>query len=84
MTNGPRTDLIHHHFSADEFYILPILIVAAILQMSILFMSIWSAIVLKSRQLLHATYKLFLTLVFLHVSFSISKYQKHSWVVSLM
>ena len=68
MTNGPGNDILHHHFSADEFYLLPILFVAAILHMSLLFMSIWSAVVLKSRQLLHATYKLFLTLIFLHVS----------------
>ena len=68
MSNGPGNDILHHHFSADEFYLLPILFVAAILHMSLLFMSIWSAVVLKSRQLLHATYKLFLTLIFLHVS----------------
>ena len=68
MTNGPSKDILHYHFSADEFYLLPILCVAAVLHMTLLFMAIWSAIILKTRQLLHATYKLFLTLVFLHVS----------------
>ena len=70
MTNGPKKDILHHHFSADEFYLLPILMTATSIHMIILFMSIWSAIVLKARHLFHATYKLYLTLVFLHVSMS--------------
>ena len=68
MTNGPKHDILHHHFSADEFYLLPILLTAALIQMLILFMSIWCAIVLKTRHLLHATYKLYLLIVSLHVS----------------
>ncbi len=68
MTNGPQGDLLHRHFSADEFYLLPIMLVAASIHLIVLFMTIWSAVVLKARQLFHATYKMFLTLVFLHVS----------------
>ena len=68
MTNGPDNDILHHHFSADEFYLLPILLTATVIHLIILFMTIWSAIVLKARHLFHATYKLFLTLVLTHVS----------------
>ena len=68
MTNGKRGDLLHYHFSADEFYILPILMVATIVQLCILFLTVWFAINLKSRQLLHVTYKIFLLAAFLHVS----------------
>ena len=68
MTNGPKDDILHHHFSADEFYLLPILLTASVIHMLILFMSLWSAIVLKARHLFHATYKLYLMLIFLHVS----------------
>ena len=68
MTNGAKQDLLHHHFSADEFYLLPILLVAAGIHMIVLFMTIWSAVVLKARQLFHATYKMFLIIVFMHVS----------------
>ena len=70
MTNGPSTDILHHQFSADEFYLLPILLTAACIHLFILFMSIWSAIILKARHLFHATYKLFLMTVFIHVSIS--------------
>ena len=68
MTNGPKGDLLHYHFSADEMYILPILLVAFIEHFVVLFLAIWSAVVLRARQLLHATYKLFLFSVLLHVS----------------
>ena len=27
MSNGPESDVLHYHFSADEFYLLPILLV---------------------------------------------------------
>eukprot|EP00095_Tigriopus_kingsejongensis_P008718 maker-scaffold352_size199037-snap-gene-0.42 protein:Tk08718 transcript:maker-scaffold352_size199037-snap-gene-0.42-mRNA-1 annotation:"hypothetical protein DAPPUDRAFT_54015" len=67
MTNGVKGDILHYHFSADEFYILPILCVAFFEHFVVLFLSIWSALVLRSRQLLHATYKLYLLSVFLHV-----------------
>jgi uncharacterized membrane protein YhaH (DUF805 family) len=71
MTNGPKYDILHHHFSADEFYLLPIMIVASGVHLIILFLTIWSAIVLKARQLFHATYKMFLILVLLHVSMGV-------------
>lgn len=54
-------------FSADEFYIMPILITCFIQHLAILFIGIWSAIILRMRQLLHATFKIFLFSVFLHV-----------------
>ena len=71
MTNGPKTDILHHHYSADEFYLLPILLTATCIHMFILFMTIWSSIILKTRHLYHATYKLFLMTVFVHVSTSL-------------
>ena len=93
MTNGRKGDLLHYHFSADEMYILPILvcqrkslsrcryvqtfsfslslspaqIVAFILHFFLTFLTIWSAVILRQRQLLHATYKLFMVSVFIHV-----------------
>ena len=68
MTNGARNDLLHYHFSADEFYIMPVLIVATLCQFGIVFVTIWFAINLKARQLYHNTYKILLAAVFLHVS----------------
>lgn len=68
LTNGAKGDLLHYHFSADEFYILPILVVAFFQEFVLLCLAIWSAVVLRNRQLLHATYKLFLLSVFFHVS----------------
>ena len=68
MTNGKSYDYFHYHFSADEFYILPILMVASALHLFLLFTTTWFAIALKTRQLFHVTYKLFLITVFLHVS----------------
>lgn len=68
MTNGPPNDLLHHHFSADEFYILPIMVVATLGHLLILFLAMWSAVHLKTRQLFHTTYKLFLVSVLLYVS----------------
>ena len=68
MTNGRKGDILHYHFSADEFYILPILVVAFFEHLVVFFLSSWSAVVLKGRQLLHATYKIYLLSVILHVS----------------
>ncbi|XP_059081294.1 transmembrane protein 145-like isoform X2 [Tigriopus californicus] len=67
MTNGYKGDLLHYHFSADEFYILPILCVAFFEHFFLLLLSVWSAMILKGRQLLHATYKLYLLSLFLHI-----------------
>merc|ERR1712150_81392 len=66
MTNGKPYDYFHYHFSADEFYILPVLIVASALHLFLLFTTTWFAVALKTRQLFHVTYKLFLNTVFLH------------------
>ena len=69
LTNSKHSwDYLHYHFSADEFYILPILIVASGLHLFLLFTTTWFAIALKTRQLFHVTYKLFLITVLLHVS----------------
>jgi len=66
MSNGAKGDFLHYHFSADEFYILPILMVATLLQFAILLITFFFAVNLKSRQLFHATYKMFLAVVLLH------------------
>ena len=68
MTNGREGDILHYHFSADQFYILPILIVALAQHLALFFLSIWSAVVLKGRQLLHSTYKIFMFAIFLQVT----------------
>ena len=69
LTNSKHSwDYLRYHFSADEFYILPILIVASGLHLFLLFTTTWFAIALKTRQLFHVTYKLFLITVLLHVS----------------
>ncbi|GLH08468.1 Predicted G-protein coupled receptor (GPCR), partial [Gryllus bimaculatus] len=60
MTNGPTGDFWHEHFSADEFYILPILITFCILYIIIILAAIACAVELKHRHLLHSTYKLFM------------------------
>ncbi|GFO46860.1 transmembrane protein 145, partial [Plakobranchus ocellatus] len=61
MTNGD--DLLHEEFSADEFYILLIDIIFFILYIKIMVLSIICAVVLKKRQLLHTTYRLYLASV---------------------
>ncbi|RUS71273.1 hypothetical protein EGW08_020965, partial [Elysia chlorotica] len=61
MTNGD--DLLHKEFSADEFYILLIDIIFFILYIKIMVLSIICAVKLKSRQLLHSTYKLYMACV---------------------
>ena len=45
----------------------PAQIVAFILHFFLTFLTIWSAVILRQRQLLHATYKLFMISVFIHV-----------------
>ncbi|KAL3271263.1 hypothetical protein HHI36_021754 [Cryptolaemus montrouzieri] len=59
MTNGPPGDYWHEHLSADEFYILPILTAFSIGYTILLLGIIVCAIELKSRQLLHTTYRIF-------------------------
>ncbi|XP_063930443.1 transmembrane protein 145-like [Zophobas morio] len=59
MTNGPPGDYWHEHFSADEFYILPVLMAFSIAYSFLMLGIIMCSIELKSRQLLHTTYKIF-------------------------
>ncbi|CAG7838143.1 unnamed protein product [Allacma fusca] len=60
MTNGLPGDYWYEHFSADEFYILPILTAYCFIYLFLLFSALLFAVELKCRQLLHVTYKLFL------------------------
>ncbi|XP_017786554.1 PREDICTED: transmembrane protein 145-like [Nicrophorus vespilloides] len=59
MTNGPPGDYWHEHFSADEFYVLPVLMAFSVAYSFLVLAIIICSIELKSRQLLHTTYKLF-------------------------
>ncbi|KAK7069098.1 hypothetical protein SK128_011323, partial [Halocaridina rubra] len=72
MTNG--FDYWTKHFSADEFYILQTNLVAMILQLGVLFLSLLAAVFffpdtaeLKSRQLFHTTYRLYLSSVIIQI-----------------
>ncbi|XP_073965361.1 transmembrane protein 145-like [Choristoneura fumiferana] len=60
MTNGPDGDIWHEHFSADEFYVLPVLLAYTFAYVLITIAVVMCSIELKSRHLLHSTYKLFL------------------------
>ncbi|XP_026322571.1 uncharacterized protein LOC113232148 [Hyposmocoma kahamanoa] len=60
MTNGPDGDFWHEHFSADEFYVLPILLSYTLAYVIVMIAVVMSSVELKSRHLLHSTYKLFL------------------------
>ncbi|XP_056636066.1 transmembrane protein 145-like [Diorhabda sublineata] len=59
MTNGPPGDYWHEHFSADEFYILPVLMAFTTAYCFLLLGIVVCSLELKSRQLLHTTYKIF-------------------------
>ncbi|XP_019556690.2 transmembrane protein 145-like [Aedes albopictus] len=59
MTNGVPGDFWHEHFSADEMYIPPILLVQSISYTLLLLAVFLCAIELKSRHLYHCTYRLF-------------------------
>ncbi|XP_069115423.1 transmembrane protein 145-like [Argopecten irradians] len=63
LTNGDDGDLLHQEFSADEFYILPILISFLIAYVIILAVSIVFAVILSGRQLLHITFKMYISSV---------------------
>ncbi|XP_073978128.1 transmembrane protein 145-like isoform X2 [Rhodnius prolixus] len=65
MTNGPPGDYWHEHFSADEFYILPVLMAYCIVYILLVLAVIMCSMELKARQLLHSTYKLFAISVYL-------------------
>ncbi|KAL1501773.1 hypothetical protein ABEB36_007038 [Hypothenemus hampei] len=59
MTNGAPGDYWHEHFSADEFYILPILLAFSIAYSFLMLGITVCSLELKQRQLLHTTYKIF-------------------------
>ncbi|XP_055589282.1 transmembrane protein 145-like [Uranotaenia lowii] len=59
MTNGEPADFWSEHFSADEMYILPMLMVESIAYTLLLLSVFLCAIELKSRHLYHCTYRLF-------------------------
>ncbi|KAJ9574659.1 hypothetical protein L9F63_008191 [Diploptera punctata] len=65
MTNGPPGDYWHEHFSADEFYILPNLMASSIAYLLLILAVVMCTVELKSRQLFHTTYKLFVASVLL-------------------
>ncbi|XP_047542549.1 transmembrane protein 145-like [Vanessa atalanta] len=60
MTNGPSGDFWHEHFSADEFYVLPILLSYTFAYVIVMVAVVMCSVELKCRHLLHTTYKLFL------------------------
>ncbi|XP_051170604.1 transmembrane protein 145-like [Leptopilina boulardi] len=60
LTNGPPGSFWREHFSADEFYILPLLIAFSIAYFILIILSVIVAIELRSRKLLHISYKLFM------------------------
>ena len=68
LTNGEPWDYLHYHYSADEFYILPILSVFLALHLALLCITFSHAVQLKHRQLLHTTFKLFWFSVLLHTT----------------
>merc|ERR1712088_579643 len=65
LTNGDPWDFFHYHFSADEFYILPILMVYGVFNLILLILTFKSAIQLRSRQLLQTSGVSFLSLAYL-------------------
>ncbi|XP_026739984.1 transmembrane protein 145-like [Trichoplusia ni] len=60
MTNGMDGDFWHEHFSADEFYVLPVLLAYTFAYIIVMIAVVMCSVELKSRHLLHSTYKLFL------------------------
>lgn len=68
MTNGGDGDFWHEHFSADEFYVLPVLLAYTFAYILVMIAVVLCSVELKSRHLLHSTYKLFLvSIVFQHL-----------------
>ncbi|KAI6235271.1 Transmembrane protein [Aphelenchoides besseyi] len=68
MTNGKPSNRWFYHFSFDEFYSLPICIFFMIVDIIILIISIIFTYMLKSRNYFHATFKLYLHSLVLHLS----------------
>lgn len=68
LTNGRPDNLWLYHFSADEANILPTDVGMLAVQMAVASSALLVAVRLRSRSLLHSTYKLFLAAVLLHLS----------------
>ena len=60
MMNGDEGDLLHHENSADQFYILPIIISFFIVYMGLGALSSAVGFVLSTQQLFHTTYKMYI------------------------
>ncbi|KAH7732117.1 Rhodopsin-like GPCR protein transmembrane domain containing protein [Aphelenchoides avenae] len=60
MTNAEPSNRWFHHFSFDEFYVLPICIFFMVVELLVLIAAVVFTCILKARNLLHTTYKLFL------------------------
>ncbi|OXU22806.1 hypothetical protein TSAR_004610 [Trichomalopsis sarcophagae] len=60
LTNAEEGSFWRYHFSADEFYILPELMIGACIYILLIGFSIYTAFELRTRRLLHITYKLFM------------------------
>uniref|UniRef100_A0A1I7SSU0 GpcrRhopsn4 domain-containing protein n=1 Tax=Bursaphelenchus xylophilus TaxID=6326 RepID=A0A1I7SSU0_BURXY len=68
MTNANITNRWFYHFSFDEFYALPLTIVFMVLELIILVISITFTYILKSRNMLHPTFKMFLHALIFDIS----------------
>ncbi|XP_044007748.1 transmembrane protein 145-like isoform X2 [Aphidius gifuensis] len=60
MTNGPPGSFWKEHYSADEFYTLPLFIIAGIAYSVLVITSIYMANELRLRRLLHSTFRLYM------------------------
>ncbi|RZF40950.1 hypothetical protein LSTR_LSTR013205 [Laodelphax striatellus] len=65
MTNAPPGNFWQEHFSADEFYILPVLIAFLLTYVLLIIAVYMCAMELKAKQLFHSTYKIFMASVIL-------------------
>ncbi|CAD5215926.1 unnamed protein product [Bursaphelenchus okinawaensis] len=72
MTNAKITNRWFYHFSFDEFYALPLSITFMVLELIILILSITFTYMLKARNMLHPTYKLFMHSLIFDLSCTIS------------
>ncbi|XP_076683331.1 transmembrane protein 145 [Andrena cerasifolii] len=61
LTNAAPGHFWKEHFSADEFYILPELIIIACIYVILVILSFYVAMQLRARRLLHVTYKIFMS-----------------------
>ncbi|KAI0227168.1 Transmembrane protein 145 [Lamellibrachia satsuma] len=81
MTNAPEGQTFFRQFSADEFYILQTDIGFLVAMFCIFLLSCYVGVILRSRQLFHTTYKMYivsLTLEVLHLFFMCIAYGKYA------